>query len=77
VLGEEAAYRDWWRYAVAHLLDLDRGSWRHQLDRDNRPVATVWPGKPDLYHAVQATLIPRLPEAPGMAKALAEGRLRS
>ena len=77
VLGEEAAYRDWWRYAVTYLLDLERGSWRHQLDRGNRPVATVWPGKPDLYHAVQATLIPRLPEAPGMAKALAEGRLRS
>ena len=76
VLGEEAAYRDWWRYAVTYLLDLERGSWRHQLDRTNHPVATVWPGKPDLYHAVQATLIPRLPEAPMMARALAEGRLR-
>jgi len=33
----------------------------------------VWPGKPDLYHAVQATLIPRLPLAPTMATALAKG----
>jgi sulfoquinovose isomerase len=36
----------------------------------------VWPGKPDIYHAMQATVIPRLPLAPGMAKALAEGQLR-
>jgi sulfoquinovose isomerase len=75
--GYEAAYRDWWRYAVEHLLDTERGSWRHQLDRENRPAATVWSGKPDLYHAVQATLIPRLPLAPGLAKALAEGNLRT
>jgi hypothetical protein len=33
-------------------------------------IDTVWPGKPDLYHAVQATLIPRLPLAPSMATAL-------
>jgi sulfoquinovose isomerase len=73
----DVPYREWWRYAADHLLDLGRGSWRHQLDRRNRPAATVWPGKPDLYHAVQATLVPRLPLAPGMARALAEGRLRA
>jgi sulfoquinovose isomerase len=74
--GYEAAYRDWWRYAVDHLIDTERGSWRHQLDRHNHPAATVWSGKPDLYHAVQATLIPRLPLAPSLATALATGRLR-
>ena len=31
----------------------------------------VWPGKPDLYHAVQATLLPRLPLAPSLARAVA------
>ena len=74
--GYEAAYRDWWGYAVEHLLDTERGSWRHQLDRENHPASTVRPGKPDLYHAVQATLVPRLPLAPGLAKALSEGTLR-
>ena len=54
----------WWAYAERYLIDRERGSWHHQLDPDNRPIATVWPGKPDLYHAVQATLLPRLPLGP-------------
>ena len=61
----------WWRYVVDHLRDTERGSWHHELDPANRPQASVWPGKPDLYHAVQATLVPRLPLAPSLATALA------
>lgn len=64
-------YAEWWRYVDQHLRDLERGSWHHELDARNRPQASVWPGKPDLYHAVQATLLPRLPLAPGLARALA------
>ncbi len=71
--AERAA--QWWDYARRHLLDLDRGSWHHQLDQWNQPVASVWSGKPDLYHAVQAMLIPQLPLAPGLAKAVREGLL--
>jgi mannose/cellobiose epimerase-like protein (N-acyl-D-glucosamine 2-epimerase family) len=52
------------------LFDRTNGSWHHQLDASNQLTATVWPGKPDLYHAVQATVIPRLPLAPSMATAL-------
>jgi sulfoquinovose isomerase len=52
------------------LFDRTYGSWHHQLDADNHVIDTVWPGKPDLYHAVQATVIPRLPLAPSMATAL-------
>ena len=63
----------WWAYAERHLIDRERGSWHHQLDAENRVIGTVWPGKPDLYHAVQATLIPRLPLAPSLAAALAAG----
>jgi sulfoquinovose isomerase len=61
----------WWAYAERYLFDRTYGSWHHQLDADNHPIDTVWPGKPDLYHAVQATVIPRLPLAPSMATALA------
>jgi sulfoquinovose isomerase len=60
----------WWAYAERYLFDMEQGSWHHQLDADNQVIDTVWPGKPDLYHAVQATLIPRLPLAPSMATAL-------
>lgn len=70
VLGHhtgDARYTDdqrrFWEYADAYLLDRELGSWHHQLDVSNRPIATVWPGKPDLYHAVQATLVPRSPGA--------------
>ena len=43
--------------------------------RRNRPAATVWPGKPDAYHVVQALLLPRLPPAPTIVPALARGLL--
>jgi sulfoquinovose isomerase len=61
----------WWAYAERYLFDRTYGSWHHQLDSHNHVIDTVWPGKPDLYHAVQATVIPRLPLAPSMATALA------
>ena len=68
-------YAAWWDYAERHLIDREHGSWRHELDPQNAPATSVWPGKPDLYHAVQATLVPRLPLAPGLARALSENRL--
>jgi mannose/cellobiose epimerase-like protein (N-acyl-D-glucosamine 2-epimerase family) len=63
-------YFDWWRHAAEHFVDRQDGSWHHELDPENRPAATVWAGKPDIYHALQATLIPRLPPAPALAPAL-------
>ncbi len=78
-LTGEPAYADWyevwWDYAATYLLDRDHGSWHHELDAGNRPSATVWSGKPDLYHAVQATLLPRLPVSASLAGALAGGGL--
>ena len=65
----------WWAYAERYLFDRENGSWHHQLDAENRVIDTIWPGKPDLYHAVQATLIPRLPLAPSMATALVNNTL--
>ncbi|MBZ2199380.1 AGE family epimerase/isomerase [Occultella gossypii] len=70
-----AWYQLWWEYAAVHLIDEEGGSWIHELDSDNEPSATVWNGKPDIYHAIQATLIPRLPLTPPIAPALAQGLL--
>lgn len=64
-------YAMWWDYVVTHLRDVGQGSWHHELDPANHPQASVWPGKPDLYHAVQATLLPRLPLTPSLASAVA------
>ena len=69
-------YEQWWDYVRKHLVDREHGSWWHELDTDNQPADTTWPGKPDLYHAVQATLIPRAPLAPGLAAACATGAIR-
>ncbi|GAA1851260.1 AGE family epimerase/isomerase [Myceligenerans crystallogenes] len=63
-------YARWWDYAERYLIDRERGSWRHELDPANAPSSAVWPGKPDLYHAFQITLLPRLPLAPSLAASL-------
>jgi mannose/cellobiose epimerase-like protein (N-acyl-D-glucosamine 2-epimerase family) len=70
VLGEDALQAAWWELAERHFIDRAGGSWRHELDPSNQPSSTVWDGKPDVYHALQATLIPRLPVAPSLAAAL-------
>jgi mannose/cellobiose epimerase-like protein (N-acyl-D-glucosamine 2-epimerase family) len=70
-----AVYDRTWDYATRYLVDPDGGSWWHELHATNRPAATVWPGKPDAYHIVQALLLPRLPPAPTIVPALARGLL--
>lgn len=60
-------YRRWWDHAASHYIDPTDGSWQHQLDHRNRPDTTVWGGKPDLYHAFQAALIPTRPRWPMLA----------
>ena len=68
-------YATWWDHIATHVVDHERGSWHHELDATLAPAGTVWPGKPDLYHAVQATLLPRLPLGPSIARAVADGRV--
>jgi len=70
-------YQTWWDYIDRYVRDRDGGSWWHELDEDNAPSATVWSGKPDVYHALQATLVPRLPGSPSFATALRGGLLDS
>ena len=64
VTGKEQ-YADCFAQFMAYLddkvLDHVHGSWYHQLDRNNELLGTVWPGKSDIYHALQATMIPYLP----------------
>ena len=69
----DAWYALWWQHVAACFRDPEHGSWRHELAPDNRPSSTTWEGKPDTYHAFQATLIPRLPLAPTLAEALRVG----
>jgi len=68
-------YQQWWDYVAKYHSDPVGGSWWHELGTDNQVSRTVWAGKADAYHAVQATLIPRLPISPALAASLAAGNL--
>jgi mannose/cellobiose epimerase-like protein (N-acyl-D-glucosamine 2-epimerase family) len=70
----EQWYRTCWDHAAALFIDRRGGSWHHELDPDDRPAELVWSGKPDVYHAYQATLLPQLPLAPALAVALRDRR---
>ncbi|MGN0293881.1 MAG: AGE family epimerase/isomerase [Lachnospiraceae bacterium] len=41
------------------VLDHENGSWYHQMSLNHQLLNTVWPGKSDLYHALQSMLIPQ------------------
>ena len=63
-------YLRWWGYADHFQIDRDHGSWHHELTEFNQPTATIWSGKPDLYHAYQATLAGQLAPATSFAAAI-------
>ena len=67
----EGWYRRIWDFTAQHLIDHAAGSWFPELDDDLRPVARVFTGKPDLYHAVQACLIPLMPANGSVTRGLA------
>ncbi len=62
-----AAYMDYLDHVV---MDHEHGSWFHQMAPDGRVLTTVWPGKSDIYHALQAMLIPYCPAEVSVAKAV-------
>lgn len=73
VTGKESYAEDYAlfvQYLDEVVADHENGSWFHQMDRNNRVVGTVWPGKSDLYHALQATLIPYGPTDISVAPAV-------
>ena len=57
----EEWYRRIWGFVNNHFIDRDNGGWIPELDGDLRQVNKVFIGRPDLYHAFQACLIPLLP----------------
>lgn len=79
VTGKEryaADYAEFLHYLDESVLDHRNGSWFHQLDAQNRPIGTVWPGKCDLYHALQSMLIPQYRSDLSIAKAVKQGAKR-
>jgi mannose/cellobiose epimerase-like protein (N-acyl-D-glucosamine 2-epimerase family) len=54
----EEKYRRVWDFIQLRLIDGTRGGWHHALDAAGTPHTSVWKGKPDLYHSLQACLMP-------------------
>ena len=51
-------YAQFMKYLDEQVLDHVNGSWFHQMNEKGEVTGSVWPGKSDIYHAFQATLIP-------------------
>lgn len=68
--GYETWYRRFWEYTSSVLIDHERGGWYPLFDADNRPKVHPWYGKPDIYHSLQACLLPVLPVAPSLVGAI-------
>jgi mannose/cellobiose epimerase-like protein (N-acyl-D-glucosamine 2-epimerase family) len=58
-------YEDWyrriWNFSAARFIDRRNGGWHAQLADNLQPNTDPFFGKPDIYHALQACVIPLLP----------------
>ena len=68
----QAWYRKLWDYAENHVIDHRRGGWKSELTEDLTPTSRLFTGKPDIYHALQACLIPLYPTTGSLTKAIIE-----
>ncbi|MET3926110.1 AGE family epimerase/isomerase [Devosia sp. 2618] len=65
-------YRKLWDFAENHIIDHKRGGWLSELKEDLTPTGRLFVGKPDIYHALQACLIPLYPSTGSLTKAIIE-----
>jgi len=74
VLDGDPRYEDWyrriWNFTARHFIDRGRGGWYPQLDADLQRNNDPFFGKPDIYHSLQACLIPLLPTRGSITRGL-------
>ena len=63
-------YQRIWDFSTTHLIDRKNGGWLSELDKDLKPTQHFFNGKPDIYHALQACLIPLFPATGSVTNAL-------
>ena len=73
----ETWYREIWTFSRAHLIDPHHPGWTPQLDAALQPKATLFTGKPDIYHALQACLIPLFPATGGLLSVIGQEPVRA
>ncbi len=73
----EDSYRLVWSTVSNHFIDHRNGGWNEELTEDLVPAHTLFAGKGDIYHALQACLIPLFPATASLTRVIGEagGRL--
>lgn len=66
----ETWYRKLWDGIARHHLDETNGGWHEQLTENLQPAYTLFAGKADIYHALQACLIPLYPAEGSLTKGI-------
>jgi sulfoquinovose isomerase len=66
----ETWYRNIWDVIARHFLDQTHGGWHEQLSEDLHPAYSLFAGKGDIYHALQACLIPLYPATGSLTKGI-------
>jgi mannose/cellobiose epimerase-like protein (N-acyl-D-glucosamine 2-epimerase family) len=69
-LAYEGWYRKIWNFTAARFIDKFNGGWYPQLGADQQPNVGPFYGKVDLYHALQACIIPLLPTTGSITRGL-------
>lgn len=68
----EVWYRKLWDFAENHVIDHVNGGWKSELSADLQQTSRLFTGKPDIYHALQACLIPLYPPTGSLTHAIIE-----
>ena len=68
----EEWYRRIWGFVATRFMDRDNGGWRAQVDETLQPSSDPFFGKSDIYHSLQACLVPLLPTRGSVAGGLTE-----
>ena len=66
----EEWYRHIWDVIASSFIDEQNGGWHEQLTEDLQPSYTLFGGKGDIYHALQACLIPLYPATGSLTKGI-------
>ncbi len=66
----EQAYRRIWDVISHSYIDTRNGGWHEELTETLQPSYSLFPGKGDIYHSLQACLIPLYPAVGSLSQAI-------
>jgi sulfoquinovose isomerase len=68
-------YRRIWDFSATHFIDRSHGGWFPHASEDRKAIGNLFFGKPDIYHALQACLIPLLPTTGSITRGIVNASL--